>query len=459
MANLFTRRGTAGLAIAMLQILAFAQAAFAQTEKPKEETPVFRSDVSMGRVDVQVVDRYDLPVSGLTADDFLLRYRGEAIPIRQFQYENMPMDVVLLLDVSGSMRPQVQRVASASHRALAALGKHDRVGIMTFNTRSSVRLKLSGDRDEVERKLDDIVDRGSFGGGTDINGALLEAAEYLGKEGRRDARRAIVIVTDDIARPCDQLRISMALSEADALVMALLAPVVLEQIGPSGSPAGRPPVLGPWPGGGGPLGGVIWGPGRMPMPGGGPSGAPSDMPSAGTANVARDSGGESLPVNNASTLETTFARIRKRYAIYYYLPEGTGASSSDSGVAVDLTAAARTLYPEGELRYRQVFLAGNVRRTFVKRVVLNGPVREAGAVAPASVESPVSLSGRRRSGVDEAAGPRVAVAPVETRPVPDSAVSPDPPPQPRTAPRRAPISEPSGPRVSSIPAPQAVPPR
>ena len=458
MANFFTRRGTAGLAIAMLQIFAFAQAAFAQTEKPKEETPVFRSDVSMGRVDVQVVDRYDLPVSGLTADDFLLRYRGEAIPIRQFQYENMPIDVVLLLDVSGSMRPQVQRVASASHRALAALGKHDRVGIMTFNTRSSVRLKLSGDRDEVERKLDDIVDRGSFGGGTDINGALLEAAEYLGKEGRRDARRAIVIVTDDIARPCDQLRISMALSEADALVMALLAPVVLEQIGPSGSPAGRPPVLGPWPGGGGPLGGVIWGPGRMPMPGGGPSGAPSDMPSAGTANVARDSGGESLPVNNASTLETTFARIRKRYAIYYYLPEGTGASSWDSGVAVDLTAAARTLYPEGELRYRQV-----------SRRQCSPHVREESGAERARSRSRrggacfgriAGIAERAEaSGVDEAAGPRVAVAPVETRPVPDSAVSPDPPPQPRTAPRRAPISEPSGPRVSSIPAPQAVPPR
>src|SRR5687767_10232359 len=326
----------------------------------------------MGRVDAQVVDRYDVAVSGLPADDFVLRYRGEPIPIRQFQYENMPMDVVLLLDVSGSMRPQIERVASASHRALAVLGKYDRVGIMTFTTRSSVRLKLSGDRDEVEHKLDDIVGSGSFGGGTDINGALLEAAAYLGKEGRRDARRAIVIVTDDIAKPCDQMRVSMALSEADALVMALLAPQVFERNGPYGSPGGRPPVLGPWPGAGGPLGGVIWGPRRGPMPGGGPSSVPADMPSAGTANVARDSGGESLPVNDASTLETTFARIRKRYAIYYYLPEGASATTEDTGVQVDLTGSARTLNPDGELRYRQVFLAGSVRRTFVRRVVLDG---------------------------------------------------------------------------------------
>ena len=450
MAIFFTRSGSAGIAIATLTAVAFAHTALAQADKPQDETPVFRSDIAMGRVDAQVVDRYDVAVSGLTADDFVLRYRGETIPIRQFQYENMPMDVVLLLDVSGSMRPQIEHVASASHRALAVLGKYDRVGIMTFTTRSSVRLKLSGDRDEVERKLDDIVGNASFGGGTDINGALLEAAAYLGKEGRRDARRAIVIVTDDIAKPCDQLRVSMALSEADALVMALLAPQVFERNGPYGSPAGRPPVLGPWPGGGGPLGGVIWGPRRGPMPGGPPS-VPADMPSAGTANVARDSGGESLPVNDASTLETTFARIRKRYAIYYYLPEGASATTEDTGVQVDLTRSARTLNPDGELRYRQVFLAGSVRRTFVRRVVLDGPVREAGA-ASGRVDSPVSLRGRRRVGVDEGGGPRVAVVPVETRPTVEGTASAEQPlERQRTGPRRAPVSEPRGPRVSSLP--------
>jgi hypothetical protein len=78
---------------------------------------VFKSDVSLIRVDAQVVDRDNRAITGLRAADFVLREEGKVQPIRSFASEDMPVDVMLLLDVSASMRPHVQRIADAAHEA------------------------------------------------------------------------------------------------------------------------------------------------------------------------------------------------------------------------------------------------------------------------------------------------------------------------------------------------------
>lgn len=47
------------------------------------------------------------------------------------------------------------------------------------------------------RQLETLLEQETFRGGTDITHALLDAADFVGRDGRRDARRAIVILTDD----------------------------------------------------------------------------------------------------------------------------------------------------------------------------------------------------------------------------------------------------------------------
>src|SRR2546421_13054738 len=80
---------------------------------PAEDDAVFRTDVSLVRVDVQVLDRDNRAITDLRAQDFVLREEGQAQQIRNFARENMPVDVLLLFDVSASMRPHVERIASA----------------------------------------------------------------------------------------------------------------------------------------------------------------------------------------------------------------------------------------------------------------------------------------------------------------------------------------------------------
>jgi uncharacterized protein (DUF58 family) len=74
----------------------------------------------------------------------------------------MPVDIVLLLDVSRSMEPHIRRVATASHQALRALGDQDRVAIMVFDRFTRVRLPFRSDRQDAERELESVLDRESL---------------------------------------------------------------------------------------------------------------------------------------------------------------------------------------------------------------------------------------------------------------------------------------------------------
>jgi hypothetical protein len=82
----------------------------------------------------------------------------------------------------------------------------------------------------------------------------------------------------------------------------------------------------------------------------------SHTQSAGTAEIARRSGGDSMPVDDASALETTLARIRQRYALHFHLPEGV-KPGQERDVQVELADAVRRRYPDAEVRYRRVYIS------------------------------------------------------------------------------------------------------
>jgi len=303
---------------------------------------VFRSEVSLIRVDTQVVDRGNRAIAGLSAEDFVLREEGRPQTISNFATEEMPADVLLLLDVSGSMRSHVERVASAAGQAMRILGPDDRVGVMVFDRATRLRSPFRS-RNELERELRSLLDQEGFNGGTDITRGLLDAARYIERNARREARRAIVVLTDDqTERDRDEERVGRALAGADAVLMALIAPNAMRH-------RPRPPIQDP-------LGGIIWG--RRGPPGGPPITVGSRTRSAGTAEIARTSGGDSVPVDDASAFEDTLARIRQRYALHFHLPEGV-APGQERAIEVALSDAARRRYPGAEVRYRRVYLTPN----------------------------------------------------------------------------------------------------
>ena len=101
--------------------------------------------------------------------------------------------------------------------------------------------------------------------------------------------------------------------------------------------------------------------------------------SAGTAEIARSSGGDSMPVDDAYALEDTLQRLRQRYALYFNLPAGA-RSGDQRSLSLDLTDSARRRYPYAELRYRRDYYVpsgmkaapGGEEPTVISRAPVNG---------------------------------------------------------------------------------------
>ncbi len=356
---------------------------------------IFKSDVSLVRVDVQVTDHSNRAISTLRKEDFQLRESGQVREIVNFTRENLPLDVILLLDVSGSMRPHVERIANAAHEAMAELGNEDRVAIMVFDRNTRVSMGFKSNHDEIVRGFQQLLDRENFNGGTDITRGMMDAADYMRKNARRGARRAIVILTDDMTEfERDELRVGRALEGAGTVMSALIAPDAMgnrQQFPGSGGgwpqPGGRTGRTGGgttngggWPGGGGGLGGIIFGGGgigngrRMPgggnrMPGGGNSGGNGPvimgngrLKSAGTSEIARASGGDSMAVDDAAALETTMERIRQSYALFFNAPEGI-KQGEQRNVEISLVGGVSRRFPDADLRYRATYIVSEGNTT------------------------------------------------------------------------------------------------
>ena len=363
---------------------------------PDDTDVVFRSDVSLVRVDVQVLDRDNRAITGLEAGDFILREQGRPQPIRNFAREDMPVDLLFLFDVSASMRPHVERIASAAHQALGVLGPNDRVAIMVFDRAMRLRMPFRSSRSEVERELENMLDQESFHGGTDITRALVAAANYVELHARREARRAIVILTDDQTEfERDDARVGRALEQADAVLSALIAPDAMASRGYSTGGS-----HGTWSNGGG-LGRIILGPGGTTRRRPGGTIAGPHTRSAGTSEIARQSGGDSLPVDDASSLETTLARIRQRYALHFLQPPDARASE-ERIIDVQLADSIRRRYPDAELRFRRTYLAST---STPGRVVAEAPPAEPALITPAPAATPVPAL-KRRPAISEPDGPR-----------------------------------------------------
>jgi hypothetical protein len=337
------------------------------------------------------------------------------VPIRNFASEDMPVDVLFLLDVSGSMRPHVQRIDDASGQALTVLGKDDRMAIMVFDRYTRLKLAFNSSRQEVQRGFDRLLRQETFNGGTDITRGMLDAAEYIRQEGRRDARRAIVILTDDDTElNRDDQGVGRALARADAVMCALIAPS-MGYGGYPGGGGGGGQRRGTWGSGGGGMGGgipgVIFGPrggggmggGRYP---GGAGGVGGHTQSAGTSEIARESGGDSMSVNDASALEETLSRLRQRYTLYFNLPDGV-KPGEERNIEVGLTASAQRRHGDAEVRYRRVFMGSGGGNDAAPVHVTRAPM-DGGYSNPASPKSGTDSSSstrRRRVAVNQDGSP------------------------------------------------------
>src|SRR5258706_3369255 len=169
-----------------------------QSEPPKkeDEMPVFRAGVTLVKVDIEVTGRSSVDISDFKQQDFKIFDEGALQEIAYFGRESEPLDLMLLLDVSGSMRRSLEEVAAGARVALAQLHPGDRVALMLFSRRAEVVQPFTDDFGGTQHRILDSIYKQNLGSGTLINESLIAAADYMKKQPVK-GRRAILIVTDN----------------------------------------------------------------------------------------------------------------------------------------------------------------------------------------------------------------------------------------------------------------------
>jgi VWFA-related protein len=181
-----------------------------------QQPPAFRSGVDAVRVDVQVT-RGGQPVPGLGAADFELKDSGVVQRIEAFSLEQQPIDVLLALDTSASMRGErLDRLKEAAHGAIAVLDGADRIALLTFAHDVSLGLNWTADRRAADAAIDGLNAAGD---------TSLEDAAYAGFTLRERARGRMLelIFSDgfDTASWLDPVRVLDQARKSDLVVDAV----------------------------------------------------------------------------------------------------------------------------------------------------------------------------------------------------------------------------------------------
>jgi VWFA-related protein len=204
-------------------MLLFAAALSGQQPAKDDDIPVFRTGVTLVKVDLQVTRRGGALVTDLTQQDFTVYDENQPQTISYFGREAEPLDLLLLLDISGSMRRSLEDLAAATRAALAQLHTGDRVALMLFSRRTEVAQPFTEDFSATQHKILDSIYKQNLGSGTLINESLIEAANYM-KQQPVKGRRAVLIVTDNegLNYKSPDEEVVRAMYSADTVLSALV---------------------------------------------------------------------------------------------------------------------------------------------------------------------------------------------------------------------------------------------
>jgi VWFA-related protein len=196
-------------------VAAIASPIHSQTQERTEQDEPLKLSTELVVVDAQVLSKKTgTPVNGLTGRDFVLYEEGVRQQITHFSQDKLPLSIVLLLDVSGSVMPAINQVRDSGLRALNELKPGDEVAVMAFGAWATVLQNFTKDRQAVAAQVATIESMGPWiREGTHIDEAVYEAAKYLAKASNPVSRRIIVIVTDNLS---NQAR-SLGHSESEAM--------------------------------------------------------------------------------------------------------------------------------------------------------------------------------------------------------------------------------------------------
>ena len=170
-------------------LAAVALAAGAATTGLVAQQPTFRTGTQVVSLFVTVADLQKRLVPDLAQDEFQVFDNEKPQPIVYFDNSIHPINVVVMLDTSGSMTLTIDLLKQAAEQFVIRLLPEDKARVGAFNDKIQISARWSNDRDQLVTDVKDL----DYGNGTRLWDAVGTALDEL--KGI-DGRRVILVFTD-----------------------------------------------------------------------------------------------------------------------------------------------------------------------------------------------------------------------------------------------------------------------
>ena len=128
-------------------------------------------------------------VKGLQRSQFRVLEEETAQTVSYFEAEEVPLEIVVAVDISGSMNSVMPQLKEALKRFVRAFKPTDRATLIGFNHQVYVLRQRDTDRAALSASIDGLV----AAGGTALYDAILTSLDLLGPEVQR---RAVLVFSD-----------------------------------------------------------------------------------------------------------------------------------------------------------------------------------------------------------------------------------------------------------------------
>jgi Ca-activated chloride channel family protein len=173
------------------------------------QQPTFKAGTQVVSIFATVTDAQKRLVPDLTQDDFSVFDNEKPQPLVYFDNSIRPINVVVMLDTSGSMTLTIDLLKQAAEQFLIRLLPEDKARVGAFNDKIQFNARWSNNRDQLITDAKNL----DYGNGTrlwDALGASLEELKGI------DGRKVILIFTDGDDTDSRTMRLGTVLDRARA---------------------------------------------------------------------------------------------------------------------------------------------------------------------------------------------------------------------------------------------------
>jgi VWFA-related protein len=258
-----------------------------------QEGPVFRVGSDLVRAFVTVTDRDGRLVPSLRQADFEVRDEGKPQPITVFDNTPTPIQLIVMLDVSGSMEGNLPLLRNAARQLVSRLQEDDVARVGTFGKEITISPEFTRDPATLVGALPQDIDRDAL---TPLWRAVSQA--MAGFDEKADRRKVVLVLSDGKDSGMTSFRERMV-SPAEVIDKARAGEVMVYAIGlRSRTNRTVQPGLGP---------------------GGLQAALTADLPDPGLARVAEETGGGYTEIRYGQDLGEAFAQVADELHSQYLL--------------------------------------------------------------------------------------------------------------------------------------------